>query len=370
MDDYKQPIVFLDADAVVIQRPVLFSELDCDFAAHRTIKGELLSGTLFVNYTKNARNIINHWVYEQSKEPEKWDQKVLDDCIKSYNLEIDQLPQSYTKIFDTDGPDPVIQHNQASRRLKNMLGLYPKNMNARLLQDGTFIVPRAKPSDLKLLNDLYPKVPGENRWYTRIDKSLDVRSLILEAESAYMIGKGPSLDMLKLKDFEPGIPVFCINDSVHKICELGLDNPVYTFQQDSTLEDKCWNKDAKLLLNRHAVTPQTEDKLYKIYTPEDYDCQSNTITCVVGLKILESLGVKSVTMLGFDASTNKNVAYAKCIGYASNEAGDPKRFLTHRVLINEATNLSLNWEQESKNLINKGKHQDENDEQIGILDSD
>lgn len=338
LDAYKQPLVFVDADAVVMQEPSLFGVLDCDVAAHVRPNGELLSGTLYFNTTKAAKNLLNKWIYEQSLNSDEWDQRVLQRVLeKDKEVRFYNLPQSYTKIFDAIGPEAVIQHNQASRRYKHMTGLYPKELGARLMNDGTFILPRANTKLVTEINRNYAPVPGsEKRWHTKLDTEIDVQIISLNTDTAYLIGKGPSLDNISCGDFEEPYPIFCMNESVHKIVELELDQDVYTLQQDSTLEDKCYNPKAKLLLNRHAICSKNEDKFYKLYTPETYGCASNTLTVVMAIKLLKDLGIRNFIMLGFDASMTKNIAYADCIGYTSSKAGDPKRFLTHRPLIYQA----------------------------------
>lgn len=118
-----RPVVWVDADARFRKRPVLFDTLDCDFAAHWRYGSELLSGTMYFGPTDGALSILNRWTAAQSLMPMKWDQQVLQGVIDAgwgERWRIERLPAEYTAIFDARMCDePVIRHEQASRRLKH-----------------------------------------------------------------------------------------------------------------------------------------------------------------------------------------------------------------------------------------------------------
>lgn len=132
-------IVFLDADAIIRHRPALFDYLstaqEWDLAAHyyqasRLIPGgELLSGTLWIANTDAGRRIVTAWDKLARGRPDLRHQRCLqivleqDQAARVYNL-----PASYTRIFDAPGMrgvQPVIEHFQASRRLRNRLAPAP-----------------------------------------------------------------------------------------------------------------------------------------------------------------------------------------------------------------------------------------------------
>jgi len=128
LEKHDRPIVYLDADARVKQKPVRFWGLDADFAAHwREYRhGELLSGTLYFEPTDAARKLVAGWIQTNADCPRKWDQLNLSRCVEGFRagLRIKELPASYCSIFDAkDMHDkehpPVIEHLQASRQLKS-----------------------------------------------------------------------------------------------------------------------------------------------------------------------------------------------------------------------------------------------------------
>jgi hypothetical protein len=119
------PVVWIDSDAVVHSYPSLFDELEensIDFAAHfrndKRYRNELLSGTLFFNYSIDSLALLRRWIEIQRLKPDMWDQRTLQEAVESTeNLSVYRLPSSYTQIFDTmkDRGTPVIEHFQASR---------------------------------------------------------------------------------------------------------------------------------------------------------------------------------------------------------------------------------------------------------------
>jgi hypothetical protein len=131
-------IVFLDADAVIRSYPRLFDELSesrahdlaaCFFEESRLERGELLSGTLWVANTAAGRGIVERWDRYARKHPEIRHQKALAVVLGAGRPgepgeRIYRLPRAYTRIFDHPGMrgvEPVIEHFQASRRLRHNL---------------------------------------------------------------------------------------------------------------------------------------------------------------------------------------------------------------------------------------------------------
>ena len=136
-------IVFLDADAIVRQYPVLFNDLSFnglhDMAAHfhaypqSVPGGSLLSGTLWFRNNETTRQLIRLWHQIGLENPLVRHQHCLRLAIEEWKrlgnrLSIFRMPSSYTCIFDyraNKNVDPVIEHFQASRKLKSEVGKSP-----------------------------------------------------------------------------------------------------------------------------------------------------------------------------------------------------------------------------------------------------
>lgn len=123
--DENQAVIFVDADAEICERPILFQNLPCDIGVHYKDGHELLSGTIYLKNNERVKRLLDMWIERNSENPEEWDQRTLQ-AILDENPElvtVYKLPASYCGIFDLMADqyvEPVIKHWQASRRLKNV----------------------------------------------------------------------------------------------------------------------------------------------------------------------------------------------------------------------------------------------------------
>ncbi len=128
-------IVWLDADAVILKDPILFSTFPHDLGAHRrkNKKGDGYhwnTGTIFYRNNEKVREriqamVLNMRAYYSGKAEVYYDVDWMLANADKLNLDLGELSTSYSIIFDTKQPeelavDPVIIHNQASRRFKNV----------------------------------------------------------------------------------------------------------------------------------------------------------------------------------------------------------------------------------------------------------
>ena len=117
-------IVFVDADAKICANPVLFNDLDCDFACHFFKGRELLSGTLYFGNTKGGRFLLDKWIEEDILYPTThMPQQNLRATFNKYKNKINwkALPVEYCLIYDSLSSykvSPVIKHYQLSRKHK------------------------------------------------------------------------------------------------------------------------------------------------------------------------------------------------------------------------------------------------------------
>tara|TARA_R100000951_G_scaffold105914_1_gene100019 strand:+ start:1099 stop:2565 length:1467 start_codon:yes stop_codon:yes gene_type:complete len=130
-------IVWVDSDAVVHSYPSLFDSYTCDVAVRwqdfRWRKNECLSGTIYLANNSNTMELCKRWeginIAEGpgAKTFEQWNLgKVIEDMRNEGKIKDGNLPPEYTMIFDSmramyPNVNPVIEHFQASRKLKNKL---------------------------------------------------------------------------------------------------------------------------------------------------------------------------------------------------------------------------------------------------------
>ena len=168
-------------------------------------------------------------------------------------------------------------------------------------------------------------------------KEIDVYSehhAFPDLRSFYMIGKGPSLDRLQPRHFPNPWPVFCVNQSIHKIETLGLPNPLFVVQQDAYLEDKCRPSLAstQMLVSPKETTHYPERSCIVVTDKELIrHCMP---TWVFVCHHLKRKGAKSATMYAFDALIDGVCDYANCIGHTPDARGPKTRFLNQKKYIN------------------------------------
>lgn len=132
-----RPVLWVDADAVVHDFPRLLAGAEADFAIGKISGWQFASGTVYFNRTPLGQHLLKTWVDHCHQEPEIWDQIHLDraweEVAATQSLFTRWLPQSYVKIFDMpwetrllaskdDTRRAVIEHFQASRRFRDMVG--------------------------------------------------------------------------------------------------------------------------------------------------------------------------------------------------------------------------------------------------------
>lgn len=128
-------LVYIDVDAIVHSIPIHFKDYTCDIGIRyqdfRWRKNECLSGTIYMSNTAMMRELCKIWEGENiaegpnAKTFEQWNLgKAIEDMRNKGLIKDGNLPPEYTMIFDSmremyPTVDPVIEHFQASRKLRN-----------------------------------------------------------------------------------------------------------------------------------------------------------------------------------------------------------------------------------------------------------
>jgi len=131
LEKHKRPIVWLDADAVVHGRVGLSPPMGSSGISVRVRrrrgheKGEILSGTIVIANSREARRTLTAWKREMEQKPRDWDQKVLQHVLVRQGVDITAggLPDEMCAIFDEPGIEkmtPVITHYQKSREWRRV----------------------------------------------------------------------------------------------------------------------------------------------------------------------------------------------------------------------------------------------------------
>lgn len=205
-------------------------------------------------------------------------------------------------------------------------------MNIRRSIDGSYTVPVVNKQQLQELSDKYDKAVGENVWYPRCKEGKEIKDLFVGSR-AYIVGKGPSLDYVTKDTFDPDVPIFCINDSIYKVSQTGITNPLFVVVQDVRFKDDLAIGYPVIISHSLRYWYADQEDKYIVNAPEITKVQF-PITVVLATCVLKKIGVKDITYIAFDAFVNKDTHYAKCIGYSPLEFGrDVNRFLQHPHLL-------------------------------------
>jgi glycosyltransferase involved in cell wall biosynthesis len=134
MDKYNKDVVWIDADAEILENPELFYKLNCDMSFHHLKEwDEKMTGTMYFKNNLISREVINKWinVNETNNLPDAQNfQKVMEE---QRGLKIVDLPVEYINVQDIQFlqcSDPIITHHQASRRFKEIVYSPPEKLNS------------------------------------------------------------------------------------------------------------------------------------------------------------------------------------------------------------------------------------------------
>lgn len=357
----EKDIVYLDADAVIRQYPKLFDEMREDVGVHYRKGTELLSGTIFLRNNVRSRNLLKHWIHYQRENSTTWDQKILQKVIRlcettGTGLRVLDLPSTYCQIYDTmAGPQPVIEHMQASRRFKRVINRYlahtiPQSIHGqriRRAKDGSYRLARNHRKAEEWMDQHCSRCPNQLKWYPKTYKGNPLNGLAktFRGKRCYIVGKGPSLDDLSIEDFpDKKAPILAINEAIHKVEEISPPNPTFLVQQDAKLKDTCRPEYSKLLVaDKAAKWYADEEHLYVLHNPE-LGIGQFPLSVESAIMVAKHLGTTEFTLICFDSCVNGSLKYAKCVGYFPTWGGKPERFKTHKaVILQRAADTPVEW---------------------------
>jgi hypothetical protein len=134
-EHWRVPLLYIDVDAIVVQKLTVLDDIDCDIAAVHFAKGKTLcSGTVYFKNNPACRKLIDRWIKLNEMYPETlpdgraaWDQRTLEMAIKEEKgIRFVELPQELCWITEltqkyAPGLSPVIIHTRGAKRFKNQI---------------------------------------------------------------------------------------------------------------------------------------------------------------------------------------------------------------------------------------------------------
>jgi len=335
-------IVYIDADARIRRIPELFETIKADIGVHYWRGKELLSGTIFLRNNDRVKALVAKWAEAQEQSPETWDQKTLQAVLaKDDTCEVLDIPPRYVKIHDkmTGVGRPIIEHFQASRRLKRAVEVHTKRQYPEMIgkvklreaPDGTIYISRHDKDAIAWLDKHAHRLKNQLRWIPIYGEKLELEALreIFEGKVCQIVGKGPSLDYLRADHFDDG-PIIALNEAALQVETLELPNKLFCLQQDAKLRDTCYCKSATMLISNKAANFYAKYDGVFVFDSRQYNLPLNSLSVSAAIAIARSLGATGFAMMCFDACVTGHLTYAKCIKYDVTWGGSPDRFRTHR----------------------------------------
>jgi tetratricopeptide (TPR) repeat protein len=300
MEKYNQDIVWVDADAIFLKHPSWLNSVKCDISFYTINEWkEKLVGTLYLSNNQKVINFLDNWIYlnDQNDYTDGFNfQTLMDkqDILPSETdrLNIVPLPADYIKIFDNDlicSSDPVIIHNQASRRFKLL-------MNNLSKKDGIKTILNTLKKDQTVCS-VIGNGPFHSDLSSGIDKSFVVRCNRFSLNGYKEIGRKTDLNISSL--YHEIIPDQKVNYPIFGI--LPISGSAY--QQYTTAKSMhiLWQQNGEKLINKGNQVWMYDDNDSFIDVFKDV-CESiNAFPTVgmMGIAMARWMGFKKIILSGF-----------------------------------------------------------------------
>jgi hypothetical protein len=122
-DKYREPLLFVEAGAVLREAPLLPSFLGCDIALHKWNRWEMSARTFYLGRTRAAEMLLRTWQHLAASYPAIWEGYLLDQAwsLTSSQVPLDTvwLPRSYHALAgDLGAMRATVLHNQQTTTLE------------------------------------------------------------------------------------------------------------------------------------------------------------------------------------------------------------------------------------------------------------
>lgn len=298
LEDYKCPIVWVDADAEIHKKPDYFKSVNKDIEFY-TIKewDDYLIGTLFLNYNLRVKEFITTWIYN-CEINNLSAQKVFKNVIKKTpDLDVGNLPVEYIKIFDNDlqkCDDPVIVHNQASRRFKKEI---PRVDFVKKFEDAE----KSKYDQVAIIGN----GPFESDLSAEIEKSYVVRCN--NFKTGYK-GIGEKTDMNASSLYGPIVPTSKVPYAILGVHPISSDIGNYS---DAKQMFWHWNDNRHNLLGmgNNVLVYNEADEFFDIWKHLADEIGGFPTTGLVAIAAARYWGFKKIILTGFTFFTTEKSHY-------------------------------------------------------------
>ena len=202
---------------------------------------------------------------------------------------------------------------------------------------GPFWLSRPNTGEAKVLDNtdcLIRINKNECVWYM-VPKNYQPVSKLKDAfkdKTVMIVGKGPSLDLLRDEDCDGVDVIIACNDAVHHVVGVvgHLDVPIYNVQCDP-LAGNCYAPGATpVIIAKCAHFYVNADPMYLI-NADDLGPKWHPVGCTA-IHVAKMMGCSDVLFVGFDGAFVGKMGYADVIDKSPTEGRytDPGRFRSHQ----------------------------------------
>lgn len=159
-----------------------------------------------------------------------------------------------------------------------------------------------------------------------------------KCKTAYIIGKGPSLNYLKKEDISEDGLVIALNSSIIKVEQLGLDNVILSMQKDGSSPyyrnccptkqchacpyDAVYPKRAILLVDRqNSIECLADYSPRYVFDTHNFGLSWDAFSALVAIRMAQRMGYTKLCFISFDAcvnGSNKSIVPDTDIVYENN----------------------------------------------------
>ncbi len=217
-------------------------------------------------------------------------------------------------------------------------------LNIRKGFDGSLWIPRQDQETEAYLDANYTRIPGALRWIENSPASFNLALNKYEGQTCYIVGKGPSLDLLSDKHIiEPGI-VIGINEAIFRVEYVISNHKLYGIQFDPPTTSRM-PKSQMILSRTNKLLPRYKDLEDTIvFDQQGVGLGGGSITAQMAIFMARHFGCNKVYMVCFDGALGGICEYAKCTGTEARLGGAVTRFKKHKSLIlDSAKHIPLRW---------------------------
>jgi len=302
MDKHNKDVVWLDADAEVMEKPVFFDTIKTDLAFHALTwrKGtpdefhEILVGTLYFRNNDKVRDFLRKWISinEQVDKPDGETFQMLMNDAKG--IGVTELPAEYVRIFDSEhmkGVKPIIMHNQASRRFKEIVntGLDPDNLIFSFIND-------------RINGEDSCSVIGNGPFSSDLSREID-NSFVMrcnnfkKGEDYEPIGDRVDLNISSL--YHEIIPSTRVDYPIFGV--LPISETLYQKYTEAKQMHNAWahNYDKLISLGNTVWTYNEKDDYSKLFSEVAAHINAFPTVGILGIATARKLGFKRIILTGF-----------------------------------------------------------------------